>query len=131
MRDTLARPGNGGVPQFESRNGSWSPMRDLLGYDLFQNLRSNWAFEYDVTRTESGYEVEVPVPEYKPEQIDVTFKDGILAVSGKNERRTFARSFTVPEDVDADQIEAKVADGMLELSLRRRPEAQPKRIQIT
>lgn len=108
----------------------WTPLRDLLGFEPFRSLGSSWAYEYDVTRTENGYEVEVPVPGFKPEQIDVTFKDGVLSVNGKNERRTFARSFTVPEDVDTDNIEARVSDGMLVLSLNRRPEAQPKRISI-
>lgn len=127
MASALARAQNGGSPE---RTAPWTPFRDMLGFDPFRALGSNWAYEYDVTRTESGYEVEVPVPGYRAEQIEVTFKDGILSVSGKNERRTFSRSFTIPEDVDADNIEANVSDGMLVLSLNRRPEAQPKRISI-
>lgn len=94
----------------------WTPFQDLLGFDPFQNIRSSRAYEYDVTRTENGYEVEVPVPGYKPADIDVTVKDGLIAVSGK---------------VDQDQIDAHVVDGMLLLNLHRRPEAQPKRIPIT
>lgn len=130
MTTTLARRMNGGTSQVEPPSAPWTPFRDLLGFDPFQHLRSNMAFEYDVTRTESGYEVEVPVPGYKPSQIDVTFKDGVIAVSGKSDRRTFSRSFTVPEEVDPETIEARVQDGMLVLSLARRPEAQPKRIQV-
>lgn len=127
MASALARAQNGSSLE---RTAAWTPFRDMLGFDPFRTLGSNWAYEYDVTRTEAGYEVEVPVPGYKAEQIEVTFKDGILSVNGKNERRNFARSFTVPEDVDADNIEARVNDGMLVLSLNRRPEAQPKRISI-
>ncbi|MBV8345940.1 MAG: Hsp20 family protein [Candidatus Eremiobacteraeota bacterium] len=108
----------------------WTPFRDLLGFDPFQSLRSNWAFEYDVRRTEAGYEVEVPVPGLRPDDVEVTYQDGIVAVNGKAERRAFSRSFTVPEDVDADAIEARVNDGMLVLTLARRPEAQPKRIAV-
>jgi HSP20 family protein len=127
---TNALPRSGNRMQVEGRMAPWTPFHDLLGFDPFQSLRSNWGFEYDVSRTEDGYEVEVPVPGYKPEQIDVTLKDGVLSVSGKSERRTFSRSFTVPEDVDADEIEGRVNDGMLVLNLRRRPETQPKRIII-
>jgi HSP20 family molecular chaperone IbpA len=130
MSNSLARNGNGGVSRVEDRAIPWSPYRELLGWDPFSNLRSNWAFEYDVTRTESGYEVEVPVPGFKPEQIDVTFKDGVLSVNAKSERRSFSRSFTVPEDVDQERIEAHVKDGMLTLGLQRRPEAQPRRIPV-
>ena len=113
-----------------SRLTPWTPFRDLLGFDPFQSLRSNWAFEYDVTRTENGYEVEVPVPGFKPTEVEVTYQDDVISVNAKTERRTFSRSFTVPEDVDPEKIEAKVNDGMLVLTLARRPEAQPKRISV-
>ena len=119
-----------GVRSQASRSSTYGLSRSALGFDPFATLRSNWAFDYDVTRTDAGYEVEVPVPGYRPEQIEITFKDAVLLVSGKSERRTFTRSFTVPEDVDQDNISAHVADGMLTLTLNRRPEAQPKRISI-
>jgi HSP20 family molecular chaperone IbpA len=50
--------------------------RDLMGFDPFQNLRPSYGFDYDVSRNESGYEVEVPVPGYSAEQVDVSLKDG-------------------------------------------------------
>jgi len=129
MSTSLARS-NGRLPQIEGRPVTWAPFNDLLGFDPLQVLRSNYGFDYDVTRTESGYDVDVPVPGYKSDQIDITFKDGILTVVGKSERRTFSRSFTVPEDVDQERISARVEDGMLRLTLDRRPEAQPRRISV-
>jgi HSP20 family protein len=127
MASALARAQNGSSLE---RTAPWSPFRDMFGFDPLRTLGSNWAYEYDVTRTEAGYQVEVPVPGYKADHIEVTFKDGILSVTGKNDRRSFARSFTIPEDIDADNIAAEVDDGMLVLTLNRRPEAQPKRISI-
>src|SRR5580700_9096953 len=103
MADSIVRDQDRGQA---SRMTPWTPFRDLLGFDPFQSLRSNWAFEYEVIRAENGYEVEIPVPGFKPEDVDVTFQDGIIAVSAKSERRSFSRSFTVPEDVDPDKIEA-------------------------
>jgi len=129
MTNSLART-NGGRTEGGSRAVPWTPYQDLFGFDPFQALRSNWAFDYDVSRTETGYEIEVPVPGYKPEQIDVTLKGGVLSVNGKGDRRTFSRSFSVPEDVDNDRIAAHVADGMLILTLERRPETEPKRILV-
>lgn len=127
MAGALARTQNG---TGADRMAPWTPFKDLLGFDPFRSMGSNWAFEYDVTRTDSGYEVEVPVPGFKPEHIEVTLKDGVVTVNGKNDRRTFSRSFTVPEDVDVENIDAQVNDGMLVLLLNRRPEAQPKRITV-
>jgi HSP20 family molecular chaperone IbpA len=34
-------------------------------------MRSNW-FGSDVTGADTGYEVEVPVPGFKPEEVEVT-----------------------------------------------------------
>jgi len=113
-----------------ARNNGSSLARELLGFDPFAQARNTWQFDYDVTRTESGYEVEVPVPGFNGSHIEVFFQDGTLAINGKNDRRTFTKSFTVPEDVDPENIEAEVNDGMLRLHLQRRPEAQPKRISV-
>lgn len=124
MTDTPA-----GNDRTASRMAHWTPFRDLFGFDPFSPMRSNW-FGYDVTRTDAGYEVEVPVPGFKPEEVDVTYQDDVLAVSAKTDRRSFTRSFTVPDDVDPDKIEARVVNGMLVLTLGRRPEAQPRRIAV-
>jgi HSP20 family molecular chaperone IbpA len=123
MTDTLAR----NERSASSRMASWTPIRDLLGFDPFASMRG---FEHDVTRTENGYEVEIPVPGFTPENVDVTFQDDVITVTAKSERRSFTRSFTVPEDVDPERIEARVKDGMLDLTLSRRPEAQPRRIPV-
>ena len=65
MTNSLART-NGGRTQSGSRAVPWTPYQDLFGFDPFQAVRSNWAFDYDVSRTETGYEIEVPVPGYNP-----------------------------------------------------------------
>ena len=130
LSNTLARNSESGLVSRTESAAPWTAFRNLFGFDPFQEYRSNWAFDYNVTRTEHGYEVEVPVPGYNPDEIDITFKDGILSVAGRSERRTFSRSFTVPEDVNTDAISASVQNGMLLLKLERRPEAQPKKIQI-
>lgn len=107
-----------------------SPLQSLFGFDPFQAVVANWDYGFEVTRTESGYVVEVPVPGFKSSHVEITLKDGIVSVNGKNERRSFSRSFNVPEDVDPEKISASVADGMLTITLERHPAAQPKRINV-
>jgi HSP20 family molecular chaperone IbpA len=130
LSNSLARTNGIGAALASDRALPWTPLRDLLGFDPFQNIRASYGFDYEVSRTESGYEVEVPVPGYNSSQIDVTFKDGVLNVAGKSDRRSFTRSFTVPEDIDTNAIGARVQEGMLVLSLKRHPEAQPKKITV-
>lgn len=111
----------------------------LVGFDPFDLFRNFYSASVppashlgsvDIVRTESGYTVEIPVPGFKSDQLDITFKDGVLSISGKTERRTFNRSLLIPENCDPEAIEAHVEDGMLTLSLRQYPEAEPKRISV-
>lgn len=118
-----------------------SALADWLGadpFDLFRNFYSPQSLDMgfaaggiDISRSESGYTVEIPVAGYKPDQIEVTIKDAVLSVSGKNDRRNFTRSLALPPDVDADNVEAHVENGLLSLALHHVPKAQPKRILIT
>lgn len=90
----------------------------------------NWDYGFEVTRNETGYVVEVPIPGFNSSNVEITLKDGILSVNGRSEKRSFSRSLTVPEDVDPEKISATIEDGLLSITLERRPEAQPKRIAI-
>ncbi len=126
MSNLLSRDRNGA-------NGSnllARPLGDLWG-DPFRNLFSMSPLSgMEVSRTETGYDVEIPVAGFRPDQIEATLEDGVLTVQAKNEKRSFTRSLVVPDDVDSERIDAKVEDGMLMLTLTLHPKAQPKRITI-
>ncbi|WP_456457534.1 Hsp20/alpha crystallin family protein [Nitratifractor sp.] len=98
--------------------------------------------------TEDAYYIEVDLPGVKKEDITIDVKDNVLTISGERkieeERKeddfyrvesiygTFERSFTLPEDVDVDKIEAEAKDGVLTVKI---PKAQsvektPKKIEI-
>ncbi len=80
---------------------------------------------------EYAYHVEVDLPGVKKEDIHVDIKERILIISGerktKNEVKkkdyhkiesfygSFQRSFTLPENVDMENIEANCEDGVLEV----------------
>jgi HSP20 family molecular chaperone IbpA len=124
MADVMVRPNGQGR----------GLVSDLLGFDPLRAFMGNttpaYGFTGDVQKTEDGWNVEIPVPGYKPDQIDVTVEDRVLTVTGKTERRSFQRSILLPEDVDAETIEAKVEHGMLSLGLRLHPKAQPRKIEV-
>lgn len=110
---------------------TYSPLREMLGYDPFRRFFSNVDPQIDVIRTEAGFEVEIPVPGFKIDQIELVVKENVLTLTGKNERRAFTRSLNLPDDVDTQTIEATVDNGLLTLVLKRHPDAQPRRIEIT
>ena len=97
---------------------------------------------------DDAYYIEVDLPGVKKEDISIDVDDNVLTISGERkveeERKdeefyrvesvygTFERSFTLPEDVDADKIEAEAKDGVLTVKI---PKAQivekaPKKIEI-
>jgi HSP20 family protein len=43
----------------------------------------------------------------------------------------FARTFTVSEDFDTSKVEASLKDGVLKLTIPRREEAKPRRIEVS
>ena len=124
MADLMVRPNGGGR----------GLVSDLFGFDplraVFGNAPQYGSFAGEVQKTEDGWTVEIPVPGFKPDQIDVTVEDRVLTVTGKTDRRSFQRSILLPDEVDAETIDAKVEHGMLTLGLRLHPKAQPRKIEI-
>jgi HSP20 family protein len=111
-----------------------SPMRtimgDLFGFDPLRVMAQPEALGFDIQRTDQGYRLEIPVPGFRPEDINVTVEDRQLTVEGRSERRRFTRAVTLPEEVDADRVEANVENGLLTLTLPLHPKAQPRRIDV-
>jgi len=88
--------------------------------------------------------LEVEVPGVTKDTIDLSVHKGVLRISGErkmpeadrnywvNDRLygTFDRTISLPEDVDPDSIDAHLSDGVLNVVLSKRPEAQPKKIAV-
>jgi HSP20 family protein len=123
-----------GSPLSQRRPGGF--FSDLLGFDPLRGVfppfsNAPGSFGVEVARSANGYTVEIPVAGFRPDQIEVTFQEDTLIVSGKSERRNFTRQLVLPEEIDSDNITAQVDHGLLTLNLSRRPETQPRRIQVT
>lgn len=102
----------------------------------------------DVTETEKAYEVSVELPGIEEKDIELTLADGVLTLKGEKkvdreqkekgrvhiERSfgSFQRSLSLPSDVDEDKVEAAFKNGVLTVTLPKRPEARPhhKKIEI-
>jgi len=102
----------------------------------------------EVTETDKSYKVTVELPGMSPENVEVTFDDGLLRIAGekkeereKNERgfrlaeRTygsFERLIELPQAADGNGIEAKLKDGLLTVTVPKNEKAQrkPQRIAV-
>ena len=94
----------------------------------------------DIVEKDNAYEVTAELPGLDEKNIEVKLVNGCLTIKGekkeeKEEKKkgyylherhfgSFERSFSIPEGVDADKIEASFKKGVLTLTLPKKPEAQ-------
>lgn len=140
----------------------WNPWNDLFDLhnqvdQLFQNLspetaRNGGTTEFanlpvDIRQTDSEFVIEASVPGFKPEQVEVTFDDGMLTITGQrsveNEQRegqyvrrerrqaSVYRQIGLPAEVRADEITAAFENGVLRINVPRAQKSQPKRITVS
>ena len=75
-----------------------------------------------ISSSDGGYKVELPVDGCKVEDIEITYCDTVITVTGSTGGCNFSRSLSVPEDVDENSIEANVENGMLTLKIKNKAE---------
>jgi len=109
-------------------------------------MRGAWAPAVDIHDTGEGFVVTADLPGVKKEDIEIDLKDGTLMIKGekKFEEKVpkenyiriersygrFVRSFSLPNNVDAEKIKATFNNGILELRIPKKEEAKPKQITI-
>lgn len=130
-----------GAPSF------WPGLMDPLR-GLGERVAEFFAPSADASATDERYEINIELPGVKPDDIHVEVHENVLTVRGEkretreekgktwyfSERRfgSFNRSFRLPPDVQADDVEASVNDGVLTLSIPKpKPSARaPRKIEV-
>jgi len=126
----------------------YSLARDLLGWDPFFGDRQPSAFvpTFEVKESQDGFVIKADLPGVEDKNLDVNLHNGVLTVAGhrdseeRKEGETFAlyerqygsftRSFALPDVADGDRINAKLEAGVLTLSIPKKAEAKPRKIEI-
>lgn len=106
-------------------NPDWPDMTSLI-------LKPN----IDIKDTDENYIVNVEIPGVTRDDVDIRIDGNLMAISGekKQEKKeekenyqcierqygSFERMLTLPQDADADNIEAKFKDGILTVKIRRK-----------
>ena len=107
---------------------------------------SSFAPAVDVYEDEHKVTLKIEVPGVEEKDIDVRVENSTLTVHGErkiekeekeeNYRRverqygSFTRSFTLPNTVDTDNIQAGYSKGILKIQLAKKAEAKPKQIKV-
>lgn len=108
---------------------------------------SGWAPALDVYEDKDQFVVKAELPGMKKEDIEVSFHNGSLTISGerKSERESkdaglyrseryfgrFQRTVDLPAAVADDKVKAEYRDGVLSVTLPKAEEAKPKQISVS
>lgn len=109
---------------------------------------ADWTPAVDIREDETEYQLHMDLPQVENKDLKVTVEDGVLTIRG--ERRalheqtddktkwhrverfygSFARSFTLPDNVREDSVDAKFDQGVLTIHLPKSTPAKPKAREI-
>ena len=134
----------------------WDPfqemttLRDAMNQLLSESFvypthRGNTAVALDLYETENEYVARLAVPGLQPDNFDITMQQNVLTISGHTQQEQiegvqyhvreqrfgdFTRSIQFPTPVNADQIQANLADGLLSINIPKAEVAKPRRIMV-
>ncbi len=111
-----------------------------------ENSVADWVPAVDIVEEKDRFLLRADVPGVDPTAIEVSMDAGVLSVSGERKSETvaehdgyrrverasgrFLRRFTLPDTADADGITASSSNGILQVSIPKRPEIQARRITV-
>ena len=99
----------------------------------------------NIWESDSAIHVEMELPGFQLDDIDITVENGKLNVHGERalpdvgdgqwRRRErgygkFARALSLPQIADTEQVNATFSDGILQMEIAKRDEAKPRRIEV-
>jgi len=102
----------------ETTPSSW-----IQGLDFPNRLFETGSTDYELFEEDGEFVLTVELPGYDPEEITVSWDDGVLNVAAQSQdeqrgqRRTFHQRFRFPKTVDDEAITAEYTNGILEARL--------------
>ncbi len=106
----------------------------------------DWWPAVDVAETDKEFLIKVDLPEVKKEEVKVWVENGNLLIEGKRKQvkeeegkkfhrierssGTFMRSFSIPENVDQEHLDADFKEGVLSIHLPKSAKGKPKAIEV-
>lgn len=107
---------------------------------------SAWLPAVDIIENDDAILLKADLPGIDPKDVDIQVENATLTLRGERRQEkdvkeedyrriersygSFVRSFTLPNTVDTEKIQAEYRNGVLELTLPKRAEAKPKQIKV-
>lgn len=109
-------------------------------------VTSQWTPRVDIKEEDGRFVIFADIPGVDPKDIEITMEKGILSIKGERKSETkeqngkltrvershglFYRRFALPDSANAEGIQATGKNGVLEISIPKRPETAPRRISV-
>ena len=124
---------------------------EMLGRGLWRTseerpLRGSWVPAINILEREDAVVITADLPGLKAEDVEVTVDEGALSIRGERKLEeaaegetfhrverlygSFERTFTLPNSIDVDKIEASFSNGEMVLTLPKREESKPRSVKI-
>jgi HSP20 family protein len=132
--------------------GYWDPFADISRlHDRFVARNGGepevgWKPAVDIFEDGEGIHLRAELAGVKPEDIKVNVENNVLTVSGERKLDSsvkrdafhrverfygsFSRSFALTDEVDSENVDAKYEQGLLTVTLRKRPAAKRRAIEV-
>lgn len=110
-------------------------------------LAKSWSPRVDVEETSKEIVVKADLPGVDPKDVEISVENGVLTVRGEKKEvkeekgksyhrverfaGSFYRAIALPPGAEADKVTATSTNGVITITIPKRPEAQPKRISVT
>jgi HSP20 family protein len=120
--------------------------RDLKDIDNSNVVTSQWRPAVDIREEKDRFVILADFPGVDPKDIEITMEEGVLTIKGERAsdkeeahegytrvervRGSFYRRFSLPDSADAEHIEAKGKNGVLEITLPKLEKDQPRKITV-
>jgi HSP20 family protein len=125
---------------------TWDPFREMAPFAPAEASTFSLSAAFDVKETKDAYLFKADVPGIYEKDLEVTLTGNRLTIAGKRdaekEDRTdryyayersygaFTRSFTLPEGANVEALRASLEQGVLTVTVPKKPEVQPKKIAL-
>ena len=101
------------------------------------------ALSVNVSEQDDAYVLSALVPGLKAEDLNIQVLENVVSIEGEYKTTdteyllnelpsgSFRRTLRMPVDIQAEKVEAKIADGVLTLNLPKAESSRPKRINVS
>ncbi len=118
------------------------PFRRVARRSVEQQQPQQRSLGVNIREEDEAYILSALVPGLKAEDLNIQVLENVINIEGEYKadeaeyllselpRGTFRRTLRLPTQVEAEKVEAKIADGVLTLTLPKAESARPKKIKI-